>query len=158
MTRHLSSALGVPLVPIDESRVVGRPVVIAVVEDGVVLVRLLRLHVNVDRRVASTTGPGAVSRVSYDSITDASYNWNDLCGLLDRPEPGQMDVALEKVTQREIDVLQMIAEGMADSEVAAQLSIAESTVGSHVRNLREKLGAKNRAHLVLQALKSGLIG
>jgi DNA-binding NarL/FixJ family response regulator len=63
----------------------------------------------------------------------------------------------EGLTQREIDVLRLIAAGNANKEIAAQLSIAEDTVKSHVTNILAKLGANDRTHAVTIGLKRGII-
>jgi DNA-binding NarL/FixJ family response regulator len=63
----------------------------------------------------------------------------------------------EDLTVREIDVLQLIAAGNANKEIASRLSIAEETVKSHVTNILAKLGANDRTHAVTIALKRGII-
>src|SRR5437879_5379149 len=54
----------------------------------------------------------------------------------------------DTLTSREIDVLRRIANGNANKEIAAQLSIAEETVKSHGTNILAKLGANDRTHAV----------
>ena len=61
------------------------------------------------------------------------------------------------LTSREIDVLQLIAEGNANKVVAGRLAITEDTVKAHVRNILSKLGANDRTHAVTIALKRGII-
>lgn len=61
------------------------------------------------------------------------------------------------LTSREIDVLQLIAEGNANKIVADRLVITEDTVKAHVRNILSKLGANDRTHAVTIALKRGII-
>jgi DNA-binding NarL/FixJ family response regulator len=61
------------------------------------------------------------------------------------------------LTPREIDVLRLVAGGNANKEVAAQLSLTEETVKSHVRNILAKLGAKDRTHAVAIGAKRGII-
>jgi DNA-binding NarL/FixJ family response regulator len=63
----------------------------------------------------------------------------------------------DDLTAREIDVLRLIAAGNANKEIAAQLSIAEETVKSHVTNILAKLGANDRTHAVTIGLKRGII-
>ena len=58
---------------------------------------------------------------------------------------------------REIDVLQLIAAGNANKEIAAQLAIAEETVKSHVTSILAKLDANDRTHAVTIGLKRGII-
>jgi len=65
--------------------------------------------------------------------------------------------AEDDLSSREIDVLRLIAAGNANKEIAAQLSIAEDTVKSHVTNILAKLGANDRTHAVTIGLKRGII-
>ena len=63
----------------------------------------------------------------------------------------------EDLTSKEIEALRLIAEGNANKEIAAQLSIMEETVKSRVKNILDKLGANDRTHAVTIALKRGII-
>jgi DNA-binding NarL/FixJ family response regulator len=63
----------------------------------------------------------------------------------------------DELSLREIDVLRLIACGNANKEIAAQLSIAEETVKSHITNILAKLGANDRTHAVTIGLKRGII-
>lgn len=63
----------------------------------------------------------------------------------------------DDLTPREIAVLQLIAAGNANKEIAGQLLIAEETVKSHVSSIFAKLGANDRTHAVTIALKRGFL-
>jgi DNA-binding NarL/FixJ family response regulator len=63
----------------------------------------------------------------------------------------------DELTQREIDVLRLIATGNSNKLIADHLSIGEATVKSHVTNILSKLGANDRAHAVTIGLKRGII-
>jgi DNA-binding NarL/FixJ family response regulator len=63
----------------------------------------------------------------------------------------------ETLTPAEIRVLRLIAEGNANKEIAAQLSISEETVKGQVRNILSKLGANDRTHAAMIGLKRGII-
>jgi DNA-binding NarL/FixJ family response regulator len=63
----------------------------------------------------------------------------------------------DKLTAREMDVLQLIAKGNANKEIAAQLSITEETVKSHVTRMLDKLRANDRTHAVMIGLQRGII-
>jgi DNA-binding NarL/FixJ family response regulator len=60
-------------------------------------------------------------------------------------------------TEREIEVLRRVAAGNANKEVAAQLGIAEETVKAHMKSIFAKLGANDRTHAVMIALRRGII-
>jgi len=64
----------------------------------------------------------------------------------------------DTLTPAEIRVLQLIAKGNANKEIAEQLSISEETVKGQVRNILSKLGAKDRTHAAMIGLKRGIIG
>jgi len=63
----------------------------------------------------------------------------------------------ESLTPAEIRVLRLIAEGNANKEIAAQLSVSEETVKGQVRNILSKLGANDRTHAAMIGLKRGII-
>jgi len=63
----------------------------------------------------------------------------------------------DALTEREIDVLRLIATGNSNKLIADQLSIGEATVKSHVANILSKLGANDRAHAVTIGLRRGII-
>ena len=63
----------------------------------------------------------------------------------------------DALTKSEIDVLRLIAEGKANKQIADQLSIAEETVKSRVKNILSKLGADDRTHAAMIGLKRGII-
>lgn len=61
------------------------------------------------------------------------------------------------LSEREREVLQCIAGGLSSKQCAQQLGIAPRTVERHVENLRNKLNARNKPHLVAKALSGGHI-
>ena len=63
----------------------------------------------------------------------------------------------EDLTVRELEVLRMIRDGYRNKEIAGQLTIAETTVNFHIKNLVEKLGANDRTHAVAVAIRRGLL-
>ena len=66
-------------------------------------------------------------------------------------------VAEDDLSQREIDVLRLIAAGKSNKEIAARLSITEETVKNHVTHILAKLGANDRTHAVTIGIKRGFI-
>jgi len=63
----------------------------------------------------------------------------------------------EDLTTRELEVLRLIRDGYRNKQIADQLSIAETTVNFHIKNLVEKLQANDRTHAVTIALRRGLL-
>jgi DNA-binding NarL/FixJ family response regulator len=74
--------------------------------------------------------------------------------IADRVLPGP---AAEELTEREVQVLRRIAEGMSNREIGEQLGISESTVKTHVNRLLGKLGVTDRTKALVLALKRGLV-
>jgi len=63
----------------------------------------------------------------------------------------------EDLTTREMEVLRLIRDGYRNKQIADQLSIAETTVNFHIKNLVDKLQANDRTHAVTIALRRGLL-
>ena len=62
----------------------------------------------------------------------------------------------EDLTERELEVLELIRDGYRNKQIADRLSIAETTVNFHIKNLTGKLGANDRTHAVSIAIRRGL--
>ena len=70
---------------------------------------------------------------------------------------GPAAARLEGITAREQEVLTLIARGMSNDELAAHLHLGLATVKTHIGRLLHKLGARDRAQLVIAAYESGLV-
>ena len=64
---------------------------------------------------------------------------------------------LNSLTEREIEVMRLIAKGKTNSEIAADLFVGETTVKTHISNLFTKLDLRDRVQAVVYAYESGLI-
>lgn len=67
------------------------------------------------------------------------------------------DTAVDLLTDREREVLQLVAEGLTNKAIASQLHISDHTVKFHINSIMTKLGAQSRTEAVVQATRLGLI-
>ena len=66
-------------------------------------------------------------------------------------------VAAPRLTDRELEVLKLVARGMANKEIARELFISENTVKNHVRNILEKLQLHSRMEAAMYAVRENLL-
>jgi DNA-binding NarL/FixJ family response regulator len=64
---------------------------------------------------------------------------------------------LDSLTQREIEILHLVAEGLSNKAIAQALFVSENTVKYHMKNILQKLGAQNRTEAATYALRAGLL-
>jgi DNA-binding CsgD family transcriptional regulator len=121
---------------------------------------------------------GTVSGRYFVTFKDASTLWvfyaasaNALPGLhlivfvpadwpgdeLEAMQPAPSGDTQRGLSQRQLDVLRLVAVGANASQIAEELSISEATVRTHVKNILGRLGANNRAHAVALAMTQGLL-
>jgi DNA-binding NarL/FixJ family response regulator len=110
---------------------------------GRVREQLVRAGIEVVAEVATLAEARRVSRPS------------DAVVLAERGDPE--GVSPEALTSREIEVLELLAEGLANKAIAARLRISDQTVKFHLSSIAGKLGAKNRTDTVRLAVRRGLV-
>jgi DNA-binding NarL/FixJ family response regulator len=102
---------------------------------------------------------GAIrSVVAGDAVVAPSTTRRLLDHFVALPDPSTTtpDARLAVLTERELEVLTLIARGRTNTEIAADLVVAETTVKTHVGRLLAKTGSRDRVQLVVLAYESGL--
>jgi DNA-binding NarL/FixJ family response regulator len=74
-----------------------------------------------------------------------------------QPRPGRDLPALTSLTEREREVLALVAGGLTNDDIAARLVVSPLTAKTHVSRIMTKIGARDRAQLVVAAYESGLV-
>ena len=93
-----------------------------------------------------------------DSLLSPSVTRTVIQRLAGQPAPDAVaEARLDDLTARERDVLELIARGLSNGEIAATLVIEESTVKTHVRHILRKLRLRDRVQAVIFGYESGLI-
>lgn len=132
-------------------------------------IRVVMLTMHADQDVvAAAIRAGAVGYLvkdcSFDEVADAvRAAIDDSTSVSTDLARSMLDVARgltdgdHAVTKREIDVLQLIADGCSTPEVAEQLYISQKTVKNHLASIYAKLDARDRTQAVLQAVRMGIV-
>lgn len=100
---------------------------------------------------------GAHLVVSKDVVHDPDSLGERIREVLEvRPDKSVLP-PIERLTEREIEVLKWVAKGYQDKQIANELNIAEGTVKKHLTDIYQKLGARNRAQATAVAYERGLL-
>jgi DNA-binding NarL/FixJ family response regulator len=92
-----------------------------------------------------------------DSLLSPSVTSRVIERMARQPAPdASRDPRLQELTPRERDVLELMARGLSNAEIAAELVVEESTVKTHVKRVLAKLDARDRVQAVIFAYESGL--
>jgi DNA-binding NarL/FixJ family response regulator len=102
--------------------------------------------------------PGASPEefLSAVRLTASGYLVRPTDPLADQVSGPAVGPPLDALTPRENDVLRLLARGLTNAEISAELHLGETTVKTHVQNVLNKLGARNRVTAAIYAYESGL--
>ncbi|MGA0566109.1 response regulator [Rathayibacter sp. KR2-224] len=92
-----------------------------------------------------------------DALLSPGVTRRLLSRLAATPRPEVKASVLEPLTEREREVLVLVAEGLSNSEIGLRLFMSPLTAKTHVSRILTKLGARDRVHLVVIAYESGLV-
>lgn len=92
-----------------------------------------------------------------DAVVEPSALRRLLATFAATPDPARGGSPPGGLTPRELEVLALVGRGLSNTEISERLYVSETTTKTHIGNLLAKLGARNRAHLVITAYESGLI-
>ena len=88
-------------------------------------------------------------------LADRSLTGDDSLRMHGRETPGR--IVDHGLTERELEVLELLVAGSRDREIADRLGISTGTVRAHLAGARDKLGARSRVDVAVRALRSGII-
>ena len=111
-------------------------------------------------RVRAQLNGAAIDIVGeFGSMAAARTADLDSDGILLAPDASHddADAIVEPLTPREIEVLELLAEGLSNKAIAGRLRISDQTVKFHIAAISGKLGAVNRTDIVRRAVRGGLI-
>jgi DNA-binding NarL/FixJ family response regulator len=92
-----------------------------------------------------------------DSLIDPAITRRLVERFTEPVQPQGLPPRLASLTDRELDVLRLIARGLANAEIAAELVVAETTVKTHVARILAKLGLRDRVQAVVLAYETGYV-
>ena len=109
-------------------------------------------------RLRASLASGAFELVGeFPSVAAARAAADNADALLLSPAPDNRGPLVEPLTRREIDVLNLLVEGLSNKTIAARLNISDQTVKFHVAAICGKLNAANRTDAVRRAIRRGLV-
>ena len=94
-----------------------------------------------------------IAAARHASVSPRSFAAADLASAMQR----RLAPSGPQLSQRESEVLKLLAEGLGVSGIARKLFVSESTAKTHISKIYEKLGAANRAQAIMIAVRSGLL-
>jgi DNA-binding NarL/FixJ family response regulator len=92
-----------------------------------------------------------------DSLIEPSITQRLVERFIEPAQPQGCPARLAGLTERELDVLRLIARGLSNAEIAAELVVAETTVKTHVARILTKLAIRDRVHAVVLAYETGFV-
>jgi len=92
-----------------------------------------------------------------DALLAPSVTRRLIAEFAQRPPPSAKPAAMEELTERELEVLRLVARGLSNAEIAKELFVGDATVKTHVARILMKLDLRDRVQAVVAAYESGLV-
>jgi len=82
-----------------------------------------------------------------------------VASIRETPEPPRPVTlsAVETLSERELDVVRLLGQGLSNSEIAAELHLSEATVKTHLGNVMAKWGVRDRVQTLIHAARAGIV-
>lgn len=93
-----------------------------------------------------------------DEYVVKPFDPREIVARIERLVDRKLPAAKHALTPRELEVLTLLAEGLAQTEIAARLTISPKTVATHIERILSKLGVRSRAQAVAVAYRDTLVG
>ncbi len=103
------------------------------------------------------TNKDELSRAIHQVMLDETYFSEEFISNVNKTQRPKSRLMNIELTEREQEILEFICKGMSNAEISKYLGISTRTIDGHRAHLLEKTGAKNSPHLVMFAIKNGLI-
>ena len=103
------------------------------------------------------TNKDELYRAIMQVMMDETYFSEEFISNVNKSQKPKSRVSNIELTEREQEILDLICKGMSNTEISKFLGLSARTVDGHRAHLLEKTGAKNSPHLVMFAIKNGLI-
>ena len=71
--------------------------------------------------------------------------------------PSRQEKPVAQLTEREVEILRLLAEGLSNKSISERLSLSENTIKYHLKNILQKLNVQNRTEAVMYAVRNNLI-
>lgn len=109
-------------------------------------------HVSPSDLVHSIRAVAQGDTILAPSLTRRLLEW-----FTARPLPGHRPERLDQLSEREAEVMTLVARGLTNSDIGRQLFLSEATVKTYVSRLRTKLNLRDRVHVAVAAYETGLV-
>jgi NarL family two-component system response regulator LiaR len=114
--------------------------------------------------LSKETEPEKIVEAIYAAVNNNQLFDQDLLSAALRPavdsstpEPEPTEMPTEQLSEREIDVLKLIAAGMSNASIAETLNVSQATVKTHVKHILQKLHVADRTQAALWAMREGIV-